>query len=31
MRVAINSVFAPWDQSLCEGDHVAFIASETGK
>ncbi|GBQ51333.1 MoaD/ThiS family protein [Komagataeibacter sucrofermentans] len=30
MRVAINSAFAPWDQPLREGDHVAFIPPVTG-
>ncbi|MBV1829996.1 MoaD/ThiS family protein [Komagataeibacter sp. AV436] len=30
MRVAINAAFAPWDQPLREGDHVAFIPPVTG-
>ncbi|GCE81981.1 MoaD/ThiS family protein [Komagataeibacter diospyri] len=30
MRVAINAAFAPWEQSLAEGDHVACIPPATG-
>jgi molybdopterin synthase sulfur carrier subunit len=30
LRVAINGVFASWDQRLCEGDEVALLPPVSG-
>ena len=30
LRVAVNGVFAPWEQRLCEGDEVALLPPVSG-